>query len=91
MQAALDQNSRKVLRVIYNRGMVRGRDVMRFAELDKDEDLRVAVDTLTRKGLVTLQTGGCGVESAQAAKDAYIALLPSRKAEAEYELSQRDV
>ena len=86
----LDNNSRNVLRVIYNRGVVRGRDVKRFADIKEDEDLRAAIDTLTKKKFVTIQTGSCGVESAQAAKDAYIVLLPSRKAEVEYELSQSD-
>ena len=86
----LEQNSRKVLRVIYNRGMVRGRDVKRFANLKRDEDLRIALDTLTRKKLVTTESGSLGVESDQAAMDAYVAVLPSRKFEVEYELAQSD-
>jgi len=87
----LEQNSRKVLRVVYNRGMVRGRDVKRFANLANEEDLRVALDTLTRKKLVTIESGSLGVVSDQAAMDAYVAVLPSRKSEVEYELAQSDV
>lgn len=79
-----------MLRVIYNRGLVRGRDVKRFANLPKDEDLRVALDDLTRRKFVTIESGSLGVESDQAAMDSYVAVLPSRKSQVEYELAQSD-
>lgn len=86
----LDQNGRKVLRIVYNRGLVRGRDVKRFANLNP-ADLRKALDVLTRGKFVTIESGSLGVESEQAAMDSYVSVLPSRKNEVEYELAKADI
>lgn len=83
----LDESSRKVLRVIFNRGPVRGRDIIRIAGLDAGQ-LRQAINRLATGSLVTTHAGGIGVESDQDAREAMVSILPSRKSEAEFELRQ---
>ncbi|HEY5551374.1 MAG TPA: hypothetical protein VIK52_05780 [Opitutaceae bacterium] len=90
MDAPLDKASRNLLRVVYSRGIVRGRDAKRFGQFSTSKEFMEALQKLSLAKLVTLETGLTGVESEEAAMESYISPLPSRKAEAEYELGRQD-
>ncbi len=81
----LDQKSRETLRAIYSRGLIRGRDLKRLANLNDDE-LRSGLKTLLSGNFVAVQ--GCSSFSDQNLLDVYVAPLPSKRTEAEYEMRQ---
>lgn len=76
--------TRDVLRVIYQRGMVRAKDLKRLAALDADDALPSILRRLERDKIITVQGGTSGSYCA----DAYVAPLPSKRAEGESVLAQ---
>lgn len=83
----LDPLQQKVLGVVYDRGMVRGRDIKRqLAEVGDVGQLRVALTELAKQNFVTVQTGSLSLASERGVLDAYIAPLPSGQAAAALEL-----
>ena len=82
----LDQKTRNALRAIYSRGLIRGRDLKRLANLN-DTELRAGLSTLVNANFITLQ-GASSLASEQDLADVYVAPLPSKRVEAEYEMKQ---
>lgn len=83
----LDPFQLQVLGVIYDRGMVRGRDIKRQVKAEKTVDeLRTALTTLANQKLVTIQSGSLSLASERGLLDAFIAPLPSGQAMAEIAL-----
>ncbi len=82
--AALQSKDRNVLRVVLAGGLVRGRDILRRTGM-KADDVRASLQALKASNFITLHNGS---NNALESLDSYVAALPSRRAEAEYEVSQ---
>jgi transcription initiation factor IIE alpha subunit len=82
--AALQPQDRNVLRAVLAGGLVRGRDILRRTGL-KADDVRSSLLALKNENFITLHNGS---NNAHESLDAYVAALPSRRAQAEYEASQ---
>ena len=82
--------SREVLRVIYDHGMLRGKDIKRGLNISDDGKLRAALVSLVKEKLVTIQSGSVALESERGALDSYVAPLPSGQANAAAVLSHED-
>jgi hypothetical protein len=83
----LDENARKALSAIYRRGILRGRDVQRLAGLKDATELGTALRSLADNKFITLQLGSSS-DTDQGYQEAFVAPLPSKKAEGEYEINQ---
>ena len=83
----LDEKARDALRVIYRRGILRGKDVQRLAGIDNAAQLSTILRTLENNKFITLQRGASS-ESDQGTLDAFVAPLPSGRAQGEYEISK---
>lgn len=83
----LDDKTREALRVIYRRGIVRGKDVKRLAAIEDVAKLNKILRTLESEKFITVERGGCS-ESDEGTLEAFVAPLPSRRAEGEYEAGQ---
>jgi hypothetical protein len=77
------QLDKSVLSVIYEHGMLRGRDIKRLVNVKDDGALRGALSTLVKRKLVTIQSGSVALESERGILDAYVAPLPSGRGAAE--------
>lgn len=82
--AALQSKDRNVLRVVLAGGLVRGRDILRRTGL-KADDVRSSLQALRDENYITFHTGSANTHESL---DSYVAALPSRRAQAEYEASQ---
>jgi len=82
--AALQPKDRNVLRVVLAGGLVRGRDILRRTGL-KADDVRSSLQALKNENFITLHNGS---NNTHESLDSYVAALPSRRAQAEYEASQ---
>jgi hypothetical protein len=81
----MDLDAKKALRVIYNRGIVRGKDVKRLAAIDTTSKFSEILRTLESDKYITVQRGACSA-SDEGSLEAFVAPLPSKKAQGEYEI-----
>jgi hypothetical protein len=81
----LDAKTRDALRVIYRRGIIRGKDVKRLAAIDNASDLSKILRALQNNNYITLQRGASS-ESDEGTLEAFVAPLPSKRSQVEEEL-----
>jgi predicted transcriptional regulator len=87
MNMELDDEARIALKVIYTRGVVRGKDVKRLAGISDTSKLSEVLRTLENQKFITVQRGGGG-ETDEGTLEAFAAPLPSRRAQGEYEITK---
>lgn len=90
MNKPLSPEQVQALRVIHAKGIVRGRDLKRFASIKTNKELKETLETLSRNQFVTLQSGSSFLESEDAALNAYVVQLPSGVAAVEAELKRAE-
>jgi hypothetical protein len=82
--ASLQPEDRKTLQAVVHGGLIRGRDIQRRTGLTADQ-VKKSLQVLKNENFITLHNGANNLLDSI---DAYVAVLPSRRVEAEYEASQ---